>query len=66
MPIGPQEPVTSGYYRNIATGEVFFACNCGSQPPLKTLRHIAANRDRYEKAVRPGTPAKPTPTPTVA
>lgn len=53
MPIGPNDPVNSGWYKNLATGEIFFACNCGSQPPLKTLRHIAANRDKYEPAMKP-------------
>lgn len=49
MPLSPTEPLTAGNYRNLTTGEVFFACNCGSQPHHKTLRFIGTQRHNFEK-----------------
>lgn len=49
MPLGPTDPITAGHYRNLSTGEVFFACNCGGTPQHRTLRFIATQRHNYEK-----------------
>lgn len=35
------------YVLDSAPNAPFYACNCGSQPVNRTVRHIAANRHLY-------------------
>lgn len=46
----------------IATGAQFFACNCPSVAPARSLRFVAANRHLFSLPV-PKAPANPTPKP---
>ena len=39
--------VNAQWVQDDATKQVFWACNCGSQPANKTLRFVAANRHLF-------------------